>query len=43
MELLYRLNHKVLIHMAPNNRIEFALARPTRKSDALLLAAQPGH
>jgi hypothetical protein len=25
----------------PNNRLEFALARPTRKSDALLLAAQP--
>jgi hypothetical protein len=27
--------------MRPNNRLEFALARPTRKSDALLLAAQP--
>ena len=26
---------------APNNRLEFALARPTRKSEALLLAAQP--
>jgi len=24
-----------------NNRLEFALARPTRKSEALLLAAQP--
>jgi hypothetical protein len=24
-----------------NNRLEFALVRPTRKSDALLLAAQP--
>jgi hypothetical protein len=27
--------------MSSNNRLEFALARPTRKSDALLLAAQP--
>jgi hypothetical protein len=27
--------------MRPNNRLEFALARPTRKSEALLLAAQP--
>jgi hypothetical protein len=26
---------------SPNNRLEFALARPTRKSEALLLAAQP--
>jgi hypothetical protein len=26
---------------APNNRLEFALAHPTRKSAALLLAAQP--
>jgi hypothetical protein len=27
----------------PNNRLEFArVARPIRKSDALLLAAQPG-
>ena len=25
----------------PNNRLESALARPTRKSDALSLAAQP--
>jgi hypothetical protein len=25
----------------PNNRLEFALARPTRKIEALLLAAQP--
>lgn len=26
----------------PNNRLEFALARPTRKGEAPLLAAQPG-
>ena len=25
--------------MSPNNRVEFALARPTRKGDAPLLAA----
>jgi hypothetical protein len=29
-------------HSAPNNRLEYArVARPTRKSAALLLAAQP--
>jgi hypothetical protein len=27
--------------MLSNNRLESALSRPTRKSDALLLAAQP--
>lgn len=27
--------------MKSNNRLEFALARPTRKSEAPLLAAQP--